>query len=141
MKVHLSLPVSDIQKTRAFYSQLFQSAPSKEKFDYIKFEPSHLALNISFHVGKPKPDVHLGLQVTEAKELNSEHARLGEFVEGERDTSVCCYASQDKFWVKDPDGYRWEIYRLVADTEQKMSSQSTCCQTDSAEPSFGPACC
>ena len=32
-----------------------------------------------------------------------------------RQTSTCCYASQDKFWLVDPSGYRWEIYHRVED--------------------------
>ena len=34
----------------------------------------------------------------------------------ERDTT-CCYARQDKFWVKGaPDGERWEIYTVLEDS-------------------------
>jgi hypothetical protein len=34
----------------------------------------------------------------------------------ERDTT-CCYARQDKFWVKGaPSGERWEIYTVLADS-------------------------
>jgi len=34
----------------------------------------------------------------------------------ERDTT-CCYARQDKFWVKGaPGGERWEIYTVLADS-------------------------
>jgi hypothetical protein len=30
--------------------------------------------------------------------------------------TVCCYAEQDKIWVTDPSGYRWEIYFFKGDT-------------------------
>ncbi len=34
----------------------------------------------------------------------------------ERDTT-CCYARQDKFWVQGaPNGERWEIYTVLADS-------------------------
>src|SRR6266571_3334748 len=34
----------------------------------------------------------------------------------ERDTT-CCYARQDKFWVRGaPDGESWEIYTVLADS-------------------------
>ena len=45
----------------------------------------------------------------------------------EQDTD-CCYALQDKVWVSDPDGNRWEIFVVkVADTapEQNISVCST----------------
>ena len=38
-------------------------------------------------------------------------------VSGTRETSVCCYANQDKFRVTDPNGYEWELYHLLEDTE------------------------
>ena len=44
--------------------------------------------------------------------------------------TTCCYALQDKFWVSDPTGYRWEIYMLKADTEHESSirpEQNACC--------------
>src|SRR5262249_36063555 len=36
----------------------------------------------------------------------------------------CCYALQDKAWVRDPDGNEWEVFTVIADVEQK---ESTCC--------------
>jgi hypothetical protein len=27
----------------------------------------------------------------------------------------CCYAVQDKVWVSDPDGARWEVYTVLGD--------------------------
>ena len=27
----------------------------------------------------------------------------------------CCYANQDKFWVKDPNGVQWEVYYFHED--------------------------
>ncbi len=43
------------------------------------------------------------------------------------DTS-CCYANQDKFWVRDPDGIEWEVYHLNYDVDEDVSAGgSTCC--------------
>jgi hypothetical protein len=57
--------------------------------------------------------------VDSADAVDAEQARLAEAglaaVE-ERDTT-CCYARQDKFWVKGaPGGERWEIYTVLADS-------------------------
>ena len=44
--------------------------------------------------------------------------------------TTCCYALQDKFWVSDPSGYRWEVYILKADTEHEKDAAVTptaCC--------------
>ncbi|MGB0369531.1 MAG: hypothetical protein ACPGD8_09005, partial [Flavobacteriales bacterium] len=47
----------------------------------------------------------------------------------------CCYAKQDKFWVADPDGYRWEVYYFHADVEWNDPSLEakgeSCCSPDS----------
>jgi hypothetical protein len=31
--------------------------------------------------------------------------------------TVCCYAEQDKVWVRDPSGAPWEIYTVLADAD------------------------
>jgi hypothetical protein len=34
----------------------------------------------------------------------------------------CCYALQDKIWVTDPNGYRWEIFTVrVSDTQPALN--------------------
>jgi hypothetical protein len=51
--------------------------------------------------------------------VDSEQTRLaaaGLALDDERDTT-CCYARQDKFWVKDaPDGESWEFYTVLEDS-------------------------
>jgi catechol 2,3-dioxygenase-like lactoylglutathione lyase family enzyme len=139
MRMHLALPVTDIEKTREFYTILFQSLPSKLKQDYVKFEPADLMVNIAFHPGTPDTARHLGIQVDTAEQLDAQYERLQKagVLHGARETAVCCYASQDKFHVHDPDGYEWEIYLRLEDTEAKMSEGSACCQNESAPSS----CC
>ena len=40
----------------------------------------------------------------------------------------CCYAVQDKFWLSDPDGNRWEVYTVLEDIEDvSREAQSACC--------------
>ena len=62
---------------------------------------------------------HLGFQV-DSKKILERHlasAQLGGIVEKEELGTSCCYAVQDKFWVKDPDGYHWEVYYFHEDAE------------------------
>ena len=49
----------------------------------------------------------------------------------ERDTA-CCYARQDKVWVADPAGNRWEVYTVLGDLED---------DDEHAEAEPAPACC
>lgn len=142
MKFHTNLPVRDIEATTRFYSILFDEQPVKKKPDYVKFLPERVALNISFHQADAPAlrDLHLGFEMSDQNSLDRLYARLEAegLIRGQRDTSVCCYANQDKFWVVDPDGYEWEIYRLLEDTEKKIDPKTTCCATSSSSAS---ACC
>ena len=46
----------------------------------------------------------------------------------EEKREACCYALQDKFWLSDPDGNRWEIYTVLEDLESVApEAQSACC--------------
>ena len=46
---------------------------------------------------------------------------------GERESSICCYADQDKFGVRDPDGYEWELFYLLSDAHVKIQEEASCC--------------
>ena len=34
------------------------------------------------------------------------------------DEETCCYAQQNKVWSIDPQGMRWEWYRIIRDTQE-----------------------
>ena len=45
----------------------------------------------------------------------------------------CCYAVQDKSWVRDPDGNEWEVFVVLQDNlPEKPAQEAACC---------GPNCC
>ena len=142
LKVRLSLPVQDLAATEVFYAILFDTPPSKKKRDYLKFEPSHLGLNISF-VPAPagiSPDTarHLGIQFLSPLELDVAHERLSaaNLVSGQRTSSACCHANQDKFWVRDPNGYEWELYCFLSDADTMIQEGTNCCARENT-----PSCC
>ena len=136
-KVHLSLPVTDLAATETFYATLFDDRPSKQKPDYLKFEPEELALNISFiptdALTSADTKRYLGIQYSSPQELDTAFDRLSavDLVTGSRETGTCCYADQDKFWVRDPDGYEWELYYLLSDSDTKIQEGTRCCATKS----------
>jgi hypothetical protein len=33
------------------------------------------------------------------------------------DETTCCYATQNKVWAREPEGLRWEWYRVIEDAE------------------------
>lgn len=126
---HLSLDVPDLERAVNFYRELLGVEPAKRKPGYAKFEladpPVALALNESGRSGLN----HLGIRVEETATVEAASSRLKEkglATFDERDTT-CCYARQDKVWVSDPAGNRWEIYTLVEDVEDEEHEHSACC--------------
>lgn len=121
-KFHIGLNVGDIEKTTAFYTKLFGQAPIKEEKGYSKFELDNPGLVISFiESEKTGPQFgHLGIRVNSQEELAQKKSEVEQLlkIELEEKNTSCCYAVQDKFWVKDPDGYEWEVYHFLKDDDQ-----------------------
>ncbi len=121
-RVQLALNVDDIEEAVAFYAKLFGTEPVKRRPGYANFaitEPP-LKLVLLENPGQGGTLNHLGVEVGSADAVDAEQARLAESglaAVDERDTT-CCYARQDKFWVKGaPGGERWEIYTVLADSQ------------------------
>jgi catechol 2,3-dioxygenase-like lactoylglutathione lyase family enzyme len=120
-RVQLALNVDDLAESIAFYSKLFGTGPAKQRPGYANFaiaEPP-LKLILLENPGQGGSLNHLGVEVADTGTVDAEQTRLAEAglaaVE-ERDTT-CCYARQDKFWVKGaPSGEQWEIYTVLADS-------------------------
>ena len=133
--VHVSLNVSDLDRSVDFYRR-FLGEPAKLKSDYAKFVGAnpeiHLALQPAV-VGKGTGALsHLGIRVGSTHEVRRRNAELqarGVVTEKEKQ-ETCCYAVQDKFWLSDPDGNRWEVYTVLEDVEQPAAETSACCATD-----------
>jgi|TARA_B110000483_G_scaffold211068_1_gene258552 predicted enzyme related to lactoylglutathione lyase len=121
-RMHVSLYVKDINNTVKFYESFFNKKADKIKDDYAKFIVESPSLIISFVENKEKVNPnfgHLGIQIDSESELLERLAKstsVGLPILEEMGTN-CCYASQDKFWVTDPDGYHWEVYFFHKDVE------------------------
>ncbi len=133
-RMHMSLFVADINQTTSFYQKFFGIDPSKQKPGYVKFELANPGLIISFIQGEnPKGHElgHLGIQVESMKALHEKKISLEGMLEmTEEHQTNCCYALQDKFWVSDPDGYKWEVYYFHEDVDQndpEYAEEGACC--------------
>jgi catechol 2,3-dioxygenase-like lactoylglutathione lyase family enzyme len=120
-RIQLALNVDDLGESINFYTQLFGTGPAKVRPGYANFaltEPP-LKLVLLENPGQGGSLNHLGVEVASTDVVETEQARLadaGLAAVEERDTT-CCYARQDKFWVQGaPDGERWEIYTVLADS-------------------------
>ncbi len=119
-KTHISLNVKSVENSIEFYQKLFGIEPAKVRRGYAKFDvqnpPLNLALNeFSYKTGGALS--HLGIQVVSTADVLATKSRweeLGLLTRDEMQTS-CCYALQDKTWVRDPDGNEWEVFVVLED--------------------------
>lgn len=136
-RMHVSLYVSNIQKSVEFYNTLFAQEPTKIKPNYAKYILEKPSLIISFVENKERVQQnfgHLGFQVETIEELTTKlaEAKSKNIVTKEEVGTNCCYAKQDKFWANDPDGIQWEVYYFHEDAEfndphYEMAETTACC--------------
>ena len=144
--VHVHLHVSDIEASRTFYERFLGSSPVKVRPGYVKFLPDFAPINLALSAGEAgagKTVDHLGFQIEtrDAVQALLDRVKASGIEVREEMGSDCCYANQDKFWVRDPDGIEWEIYHLNYDLEDvavAVTNDATCC-TPLAKLSKRPA--
>jgi catechol 2,3-dioxygenase-like lactoylglutathione lyase family enzyme len=136
-RMHVSLYVSNIDKTVKFYTSFFGVEPVKVKPNYAKYILESPSLIISFVENADRVQEnfgHLGFQVETQDEMNRrlETAKQLGLVSKEEIGTACCYALQDKFWAADPDGIQWEVYYFHEDSDfndphYELQDASACC--------------
>lgn len=118
-RVQLAINVTDIDEAIAFYSKLFSTEPAKRRPGYANFAIADPPLKLVLLQGDPGASGtlnHLGVEVETRAEVAAATDRLrGEGLETRTESGTCCYAEQDKVWVRDPDGAPWEVYTVIAD--------------------------
>ena len=129
MQFHLSLNVSDIGRSVAFYEQVFGQPAAKQRADYAKFEVAEPPLVLSLEPMAPGGRGslnHVGLRLDDAAALVELQRRLEMAgLTSQREEGVeCCYAKQTKFWLHDPDGVLWEFYVLEGDIAHRGAGQA-----------------
>ena len=121
MRVQLALNVNDLEKAVAYYSKLFGANPAKRRPGYANFAIDRPPLKLVLLEVPDAPERlnHLGVEVFEQAEVDEAIERLqAAGIAGESEVDrTCCYARQDKVWSSDPQGARWEFYRVLADSQ------------------------
>jgi catechol 2,3-dioxygenase-like lactoylglutathione lyase family enzyme len=136
LKAHLAINVKGVQQSVTFYRQLFGIEPSKVRPGYAKFDVNNPPLNFTLREKPFSPRgalSHLGIQVSSTEDVLAIRARwiqAGLMTRDEMGTE-CCYALQDKVWVRDPDGNEWEVFVVLQDhlAETRADSRSCCAPT------------
>ncbi len=147
MKVHVALNTPRFDESVRFYRTFLGLEPVKLKPGYAKFdviEPGlNLTLNASKGIDSPGALNHLGIQVqsTDAVKAAAERLKAEGLATFEEENTDCCYALQDKVWVTDPNGYRWEVFVVkVGDTQPGVTAASSTAASSTAASS-ADACC
>ncbi len=140
MKTHLSFATTNLDRSIAFYTALLGAAPTKKLADYALFVVEmpglELALDLRDRVDIGA-DAHYGVCVETVAEVERAIARLGGLATSVERETTCCYANQTKVWAADPDGRRWEVYTVHAETDERGEANGACCVEDGGERS----CC
>lgn len=135
LKPHVALNVRNVDASIAFYRKMFGSEPSKVRPGYAKFDLETPALNLSLNeslVSTRGALSHLGIQVAgsdDVRRLRERWVAAGFEVRDEIGTN-CCYAIQDKTWLRDPDGNEWEAFAVL---EDNLETSEACCGTGGEE--------
>lgn len=160
-RIQLALNVDEIDAATAFYSKLFGTDPAKTRPGYANFAIANppLKLVLLENPGQGGTLNHLGVEVADVDAVDAEQTRLAELGLASVDErgTTCCYAKQDKFWVEGaPNGERWEVYTVLADSTTffgDLTDGPACCAadtttatttpetTDAVTPEPAPACC
>lgn len=126
-RMHVGLVVEDVASSVAFYTRLFGQPPTLQKSDYAKWMLDDPRVNFSINSrGKAPGDVHLGVQAEDEAELGELRTRWANTGESTQDKNAltCGYQTQNKTWVRDPEGVRWEAFHTYAVTETFGRSES-----------------
>jgi len=133
LKAHVSINVRNVERSIDFYRKMFGIEPSKVRTGYAKFDvqnpPLSLALNEVPSLADAGALSHLGLQVRSTDDvlaIRQRWADAGLVTRDEMQTD-CCYATQDKTWVHDPDGNEWEAFVVLKDNLAEKAEASACC--------------
>ena len=120
LKAHLAINVKNVEQSITFYQKMLGIEPSKVRRGYAKFDVQNPPLNLTLNqmpFNERGALSHLGIQVASTADVltmrqNWEAAGL---VTREEMQTNCCYATQDKTWVRDPDGNEWEVFVVLKD--------------------------
>ncbi len=151
LKPHLAINVRDIPSSIEFYRNLFGVEPAKVRSDYAKFDVMNPPLNftLNHHAFQEAGALsHLGFQVSSTDDVlavRQQWLERGLVTRDEMQTN-CCYATQDKTWVKDPDGNEWEVFVVLKDNlpERAVAVEAACsapaCSDDQTNAPAGASC-
>ena len=147
LKPHVSLNVSNIDASVAFYEKTFGVPVTKRRPGYAKFDLVSPSLNLSM-LEAPRTGVnasHFGIQVESSEDVAAASTRFKQagLITKTEENTECCYALQDKVWVEDPDGNAWEVFVVKGDAPDmtRAAGAGACCVPSVDGASASPSGC
>ena len=133
-RVQLALNVEDLDASIEFYTKLFQTPPAKIRDGYANFAIADppLKLVLFADAGEPGTLNHIGVEVESTDEVAAVIARTRDLGMDQhvQENVSCCFAVQDKTWVKGPEN-DWEFYTVLAHAPtMSCSTDDECCPAD-----------
>jgi catechol 2,3-dioxygenase-like lactoylglutathione lyase family enzyme len=137
MRFQLALNVRNLDEAVAYYTRLFGVPANKRKPGYANFavENPPLKLVLFEAPGAPERLNHVGFEYFDNDQVEAvirEIEPRGVVDRIDRDES-CCYAKKSTVWASDPQGLRWEFYRVREDSETFGAAPEPA-QAERAEP-------
>ncbi|MCZ6783447.1 MAG: ArsI/CadI family heavy metal resistance metalloenzyme [Proteobacteria bacterium] len=122
MRFQLALNVDNLERAIEYYGKLFNAKVNKRKPGYANFaidEPP-LKLVLFEAPGASERLNHLGVELLTDEHVDAAIDRLeanGLATQVNREEQ-CCWADKKTVWSEDPQGMRWEWYKVEADLEK-----------------------
>jgi lactoylglutathione lyase len=123
-RVQLALNVSNLDEAIAYYSKMFGVGPAKVREGYANFAIADPPLKLVLIEGHGEAGTlnHVGVELEDTQAVADKitHAQnVGLPIEVQESTT-CCFAVQDKVWVKGGE-LAWEWYTVLADAPSDTS--------------------
>ena len=133
LKAHLALNVRSVERSLEFYRRMLGVEPAKVRPGYAKFDIENPPLNLTLNevpFAERGALSHLGIQLATTEDVLSMRRNWMDAGLETRDEMAtnCCYAVQDKTWVRDPDGNEWEAFVVL---EDNLPVTTMCCTPES----------
>lgn len=133
-RVQLALNVNDVDAAVEFYVKLFGTQPAKRRPGYANFAIAEPPLKLALIENPAAAGTmnHLGVEVESSQQVVEaiDRFKAADLSVKTEEQTTCCYALQDKVWVQDPNGAKWEIYTVLEDSATfgtSSTAASVCC--------------
>ena len=132
-RLHISINVTDLDKSIVFYSKLFGLPPALQKEVYAKWLVGEPCVNFVIERATTSGLTHAGIETDSAEELTQLYDRFKAVGPYEHEGMTnCCYHESEKSWTADPDGLAWEAFQSFSQTPARGDGKSPQLQSDKA---------